>query len=579
MEELCYTNPNPTQQGGAPNLYLAIRKHSATATPRFDLFTSHDFVRPVFGGIAIAEGSLLEPAASPNVVTVTAVCWSDTSIEPFSSRGPTLDPAVLKPDVAAPDGVSSVTEGPFHNCGLRTSGFFGTSAAAPHVAGAAALLKQANPAFTPAQLQAELESRTADFGLPGQDTIFGAGLLTLGLVPAGQNPPPPAPANAAAPGISGVPQQGQTLTASAGAWTGAPAVFTYQWRRCAVAGACADIDAALGPSYTVAAADVDGTLRVQVTALNGGGGTTATSSPTAVVTPLPPQSTAAPTITGTARAGGALTATTGSWAGMTPISYSVEWQRCDQTGGSCGSTGVSGTTYAPVAADVGARLRVVVTATNRGGSSSSSSVPTAAVSPSAPQNVSAPSVAGTARAGETLTASTGSWRDAASYSYRWWRCVRTACAFVDAATSSSFTLRDSDVGATFRAVVTAANVTGSASAHSAATAVVARRLRLATGLVGSTLRTTRRAVAGAKFAVTMTVIRKQGTALRGQLACSARVGRYVVPRSQRVLRGNVARCAWLLPRWAAGRRLTGTVRVHAAGNSLTRRFGVLVRSG
>jgi hypothetical protein len=75
----------------------------------------------------------------------------------------------------------------------------------------------------------------------------------------------------------------------------------------------------------------------------------------------------------------------------------------------------------------------------------------------------------------------------------------------------------------------------------------------------------------------MTVVRRKGAKLGGTLGCSARIGRYVVPRTQRTLKGNVARCAWLVPRWATGRRLTGTLRVHADGNSVTRRFGVVIR--
>ncbi len=576
VEELCYANPNPTMKGGAPDLYLAIRRYSATVTPRFDLFTTHDFVRPAAGGIAVAEGSLLEPAASPSVLTVTAVCWADKSIEPFSSRGPTLDPAVAKPDVAGPDGVSSATQGPFVNCGADVSGFFGTSAAAPHVAAAAALLKQVSPASTPAQLHAELEARTADLGVPGRDTLYGAGLLSLGAVPAGHNPAPAAPTNTGSPSISGTAQQDRTLTATTGAWTG-PAVvlYAYQWRRCdAGGGACSDIGSALDQSYAVSPADVDATLRVDVTAINGGGGTTATSAPTALVAPPAPKNTGLPAISGRARVGETLSATIGGWSGLGPLAYAFAWLRCDVDGSACTSLGAAGSTYVVTSTDVGRTLRAAVTATNRGGATAASSAPTAAVAPVPPQSVAPPTVAGTPRAGRALTASTGTWRDASSYSYRWWRCVRSACAFVDGATARRFVLRNADVGARFRAVVTATNAAGSTSAHSTVTRTVAARA--ATGLAASTLRLSRRALAGRRFAVTITVARRSGAALHGQLGCSARIGRYVVPRTQRTLRAGVARCAWAVPTWAAGRRLTGTVRVSAAGNSVVRRFSRVV---
>src|SRR5207302_8470029 len=58
-------------------------------------------------------------------------------------------------------------------------------------------------------------------------TLFRSGGGTLGAAP------PVAPANTAAPTVSGVAQQGQTLTANPGTWTGNPApTFSYQWQRC-----------------------------------------------------------------------------------------------------------------------------------------------------------------------------------------------------------------------------------------------------------------------------------------------------------------------------------------------------------
>lgn len=106
-----------------------------------------------------------------------------------------------------------------------------------------------------------------------------------------------APRNTAAPTISGNPQEGQTLSATAGGWSGASS-FGYQWQRCDGAGAsCAAIAGATGQSYNLTSADVTHTVRVQVTARNSRGSTTATSNPTALVAP--------------ARAGGAAISVTG----------------------------------------------------------------------------------------------------------------------------------------------------------------------------------------------------------------------------------------------------------------------------
>jgi len=94
-----------------------------------------------------------------------------------------------------------------------------------------------------------------------------------------------APVNTGLPSISGTPQAGQTLTATAGTWTGTPSpAFTYQWRRCDSAGAsCADISGATGTSYVVASADRSRTLRVLVTAANTAGQASASSGATALV--------------------------------------------------------------------------------------------------------------------------------------------------------------------------------------------------------------------------------------------------------------------------------------------------------
>ncbi len=88
-----------------------------------------------------------------------------------------------------------------------------------------------------------------------------------------------APVNTAPPVITGAAQEGQSLTASTGTWTGTPApTYARQWLRDGVA-----ISGATGASYLVAAADVGATLTVQVTASNSQGAVSASSAATAVV--------------------------------------------------------------------------------------------------------------------------------------------------------------------------------------------------------------------------------------------------------------------------------------------------------
>ncbi|WP_445149588.1 Agd3-related carbohydrate-binding protein [Baekduia sp. Peel2402] len=84
-----------------------------------------------------------------------------------------------------------------------------------------------------------------------------------------------------------------------------------------------------------------------------------------VLAPDEPANTAAPVLDGTPRAGEKLTASTGRWTGTAPITYTYQWQRCDAAGDACRNVaGATGSSYDVGAVDVGARLRVVVSAGN-----------------------------------------------------------------------------------------------------------------------------------------------------------------------------------------------------------------------
>jgi hypothetical protein len=119
-------------------------------------------------GIQTPESSLLVPAATERVITVGAVpFFSHFTIEPFSSRGPTADGRV-KPDLVAPDQVTTVTFG---------SPFAGSSASSPFVAGLAALYLNMYPGASPIDVRREL-GQLAD-GV-GKNNTFGWGYARLG---------------------------------------------------------------------------------------------------------------------------------------------------------------------------------------------------------------------------------------------------------------------------------------------------------------------------------------------------------------------------------------------------------------
>jgi len=199
-----------------------------------------------------------------------------------------------------------------------------------------------------------------------------------------------APVNSSPPTISGSAVKGQTLTASPGSWNGStPISFAYQWQRCDSSGNnCNAISGETSTTRLVDSGDVGSRLRVKVTATNTAGSNSATSDTTAVVTSSggggsgsgAPANTSVPVVSGSAVQGQTLTATTGTWTGKTPITFTNQWYRCDANSANCAAiAGETGPTRTVDAGDVGSRLKVRVTATNSVGAASADSSTTAVV--------------------------------------------------------------------------------------------------------------------------------------------------------------------------------------------------------
>ena len=95
----------------------------------------------------------------------------------------------------------------------------------------------------------------------------------------------PPPANTELPVISGTAEQGDTLTATNGSWSGSPTSYSYQWQDCDTSGNnCTVIAGATLSSYVLTSGDVGDTIRAVVTASNAGGSGSASSAQSAVVT-------------------------------------------------------------------------------------------------------------------------------------------------------------------------------------------------------------------------------------------------------------------------------------------------------
>jgi len=192
-----------------------------------------------------------------------------------------------------------------------------------------------------------------------------------------------------------------------------------------------------------------------------------------------PTNTSPPVISGTAVANQTLTAAPGAWSGTAPITYTYQWQRCDNAGASCADVpGATAATYALTSSDVGFTMRVAVTGGNTVGSSTATSAATSVVTANAqpPANVVRPSVNGTAQQGQTLTGDPGTWSGTQpiTYAYQWRRCDSrgASCVDITGATATTYVPTASDVGHGLRVFVTASNIGGSATLGSLPTAAV-----------------------------------------------------------------------------------------------------------
>ena len=293
------------------------------------------------------------------------------------------------------------------------------------------------------------------------------------------------PNNTSSPTIGGTARDGQTLTATTGAWDGsAPITYAYQWQSCNSSGSsCSAITKATNQNYVVSHEDVNRTIRVQVTASNADGSNQALSAATATVTSAQataPVNTKQPNPSGTAKDGQTVKVDNGGWSGQNPIRFTYQWQSCTAAGPSC--TDISGATsqsYVIAQAQVGSTLRATVTATNSAGKTSASSNLTATVvsKSNSPANASLPVISGSLHVGNTLQASTGVWTGLASnpFQYQWSRCNAdgSSCASISGATGQSYGIGNVDLGTALRVSVTATNSNGATNATSASALIAA----------------------------------------------------------------------------------------------------------
>jgi subtilisin family serine protease len=179
---------------GEETVYAAIKAYDVDQVDRpvlLDIFTNSG----TEVAYASADHSIGPPADALGSLTVGAANWWDDSLAGYSSQGPTTD-GRLKPEISAPTSVSGFNYGDAA-VDDEDSGFNGTSASCPHVAGAAALVWQAYPEFTRQDVWDFLLDNALDLGAAGPDTGYGYGRLQL---PSPPSVPVATPPQSAAPG-------------------------------------------------------------------------------------------------------------------------------------------------------------------------------------------------------------------------------------------------------------------------------------------------------------------------------------------------------------------------------------------
>lgn len=249
------------------------------------------------------------------------------------------------------------------------------------------------------------------------------------------------------PAISGSAIAGGTLTVGAGSWSLSPDGVVRQWFLDGK-----PIANATSEKFRVPAKIEGRAISATVTAHKDGySDVTASAAAVKVLRVFSKKPT--PTISGTAKVGKTLTAKPGTWSPKPGLRY--EWFRSGVA-----ISGAKASKYKVQLADVGKKLTVRVTAAKADYLSASKTSRATKTVPAVPLKASTPKILGTAKVGQTLRVSRGSWTSGATLVIRWYRSGK----LVAGATDAAYLLQPTDKGKTFTV-----KITGSKAGYTTAT--------------------------------------------------------------------------------------------------------------
>jgi hypothetical protein len=292
-----------------------------------------------------------------------------------------------------------------------------------------------------------------------------------------------APTNLTPPSLVGIVEAGELVTCDTGSWSGEPAPdLAIEWARGGVT-----IPDETADTYEITVDDAGDTLACIVTATNPGGSAVASSATQSVPTVAPPMNVTAPTLVGPNRPaiGDVLTCSPGAWTGAPTPGLYPEWLR----------NGLLiplayDTTYVVAAEDAGTVVTCQVTGENIAGSQTVAATNSRTLDP-APVNTALPSVrnapGSTWSVGGTARCSRGTWTDAQTYAYEWYRNGTP----ISGATSQDYLLTSADAGQNVSCAVTATGRMGTASAMSPARALAGAPVMVSPPTISGTPRPNR----------------------------------------------------------------------------------------